>query len=144
MDLLIEIKSPCRNSSLYFCRKALRNLDTKGDPELAHIAKLYGSDCAAQSIYDTMGVVGISSYSIRVSFAMLLDHTIRMPTFNVGTITAFDGRSRIRPFGKQLTASRRVLHSVHNHVKSTSIDSYSSRFHARSVMSLLRNASSQF
>ena len=48
-DLLIQIKTRLETSR-YLCWKALQNLEKKGDPELAYMAKIYGSECAVQCL----------------------------------------------------------------------------------------------
>jgi nitroalkane oxidase len=84
-DLLIAIKTRIETSR-YLCWKALHNLETKGDPELAYMAKIYGSECAVQSVYDAMRVVGVSAYSVKMPFGRLMQDALCMPLFDGGNV----------------------------------------------------------
>ena len=84
-DLLIDIKTRMETSR-FLCWKALWNIDTMGDGELAYMAKIYGSECAVQSVYDAMRLVGISSYSLSMPFGRLMEDALCMPLFDGGNV----------------------------------------------------------
>ena len=84
-DLLIQIKTRMETSR-FLCWKALWNIDNLRDPELAYMAKIYGSECAVQSVYDAMRLVGISSYSLSMPFGRLMEDALCMPLFDGGNV----------------------------------------------------------
>jgi alkylation response protein AidB-like acyl-CoA dehydrogenase len=84
-DLLIDIKMRMETSR-YLCWKALHNIETRGDGELAYMAKIYGSECAVQSVYDAMRVVGVTSYSVKMPFGRLMEDALCMPIFDGGNV----------------------------------------------------------
>jgi nitroalkane oxidase len=84
-DLLIQIKTRMETSR-YLCWKALYNLETRGDGELAYMAKIYGSECAVQCVYDAMRVVGVTSYSVHMPFGRLMEDALCMPLFDGGNV----------------------------------------------------------
>lgn len=84
-DLLIQIKTRIETSR-YLCWKALYNIEKQGDPELAYMAKIYGSECAVQCVYDAMRVVGVNSYSVKMPFGRLIEDALCMPIFDGGNV----------------------------------------------------------
>ena len=50
------------------------------------MAKIYGSECAVQSVYDAMRLVGISSYSLSMPFGRLMEDALCMPLFDGGNV----------------------------------------------------------
>jgi alkylation response protein AidB-like acyl-CoA dehydrogenase len=84
-DLLIQIKTRIETSR-YLCWKALYNLETTGDKELAYMAKIYGSESAVQCVYDAMRLVGVSSYAVDMPFGRLMEDALCMPIFDGGNV----------------------------------------------------------
>jgi alkylation response protein AidB-like acyl-CoA dehydrogenase len=48
--------------------------------------KIYGSECAVQSVYDALRIVGVTSYSVKMPFGRLMEDALCMPLFDGGNI----------------------------------------------------------